>query len=194
MTPTNINILLAILPVALYIGYINPMTSEGPGYVWTPNQSIVQLKASDKQYSGALAQLELVEKEIAKVDINYKTVNPEDKKKIGIMLADSVDQIKLRNEIVSLAAKKGVALSGLTVEAEGISSVPLVEAYKVNFSMRVRYPVFKEFIETYEKNMRFFTLNALTIARQDKDLDSSVKIDDIEALDITVSSYVYFLK
>jgi hypothetical protein len=194
MSPTNLNILFAVLSVALYIGYIDPMTSSGPGYVWTPERSISQLKTSNIEYGGALAQLDLIEKEIAKVDTSYRTINPEDKKKIGIMLADSVDQVKVRNEIVSMAAKKGIALTSLNVEEDKNFSSSQYGSYKVSFGMKVRYPTFKQFMENYEKSMRFFVLDGLTIARQDNAEDSSVKIEDEEALIIAVTSRVYYLK
>lgn len=194
MSPKIFSILLVILPVALYYGYINPAYSGEVGLVWTPEASIILLRSQKVQYENAIAQVDLVENEMTKINKDYLNLDPVIKNKVEMMLLDSIDQFKLRNEVTSIANKKGVAISGLKV-TEGIRNKnQKIGGYKVAFTVKGNYSTIKKLIEEYEKSTRFFVVDSIAIGRYVKKDDSGIVIDDGETLDATITFEVYYLR
>ena len=192
MSPKLFNFLLIILPVVIYLGYLKPAYTGEAGLVWTPTNSIVSLQSQKVQYEDSLNGIDLIEKEVMALSSDYTAVNPLEKDKIEIMLPDSIDQIKLRNEIILIAANSNIALQNLQVEKD-LRGDRGLGFYSVSFDMKARYPVFKKFMEKYEKSMRFYILEKASIERQVKDEASQTPIDDEDALLINVASRVYFM-
>lgn len=194
MSPKLFNSLLVILPVVLYLGYLNPAYTGVEGLVWTPTNSILSLQAQNVQYANTLNQIALIEQGALDFNKDYNGISEEKKDKMEIMLSDDVDQIKLRNEIILIAAKSNIAIQTLKVEKD-IKGDKGLNFYTVTFSVKSRYPAFKKFMENYEKNMRFFILESASIERQEKkEGDPDAIIIDDEALNISISSRVYYMK
>lgn len=194
MSPKLFNFLLVILPVVIYFGYLNPAYTGTEGLVWTPTNSILALQSQNVQYANTLSQVSLIEQGALDFNKDYNGISQEKRDKMEIMLADDVDQIKLRNEIILIAAKSNIAIQTLKVEKDTKGDKNL-NFYTVSFSVKSRYPAFKKFMENYERNMRFFILESASIERQEKnELDPNAIIIDDEALNISITSRVYYMK
>ncbi len=197
MSPKLLNILLILIPAVLYYGYLDPMYNGTPGLIWTPESGIMKLKSENVQMKNALLQLSFIETEVKKLNDDYKKVDPLVKQKAEMLLPDSIDSIKLRNEVLSIADNSGVAISALIVMPAITGKMdPNLKYYTVSFGIKSRYSVFKKAIESYEKSTRLFILDSVAIVKakkSDTQVQSSV-VDDSEALDIRVTFKVASLK
>ena len=196
MSPKLLNILLILLPVSLYFGYIEPAYTGNTGFVWTPDSSIVALRSEKVQYENSIAQVELIQAELDKINKDYLGLDKTIKEKIEIMLPDNIDQFKLRNEVTSIANKANIAISSFKVNPVLVSENPKISGYKVSFSVQGDYSTIKILIESFEKNMRFFLIDNITINRRIKKDDTDKNFTDINetSLDSIISFNVYYLK
>jgi hypothetical protein len=197
MSPKLLNILLIILPVSLYFGYIDPAYTGAPGLIWTPEASIVALQSQKVQHENALDQINLVESEVNKTYKDYLSLDKEIKEKVEIMLPDSIDQFKLRNEVTSIANKTGVAIGGLKVTEMSRFKNPNVGGYKISFSVKCNYAALKNLTESYETNKRFFTIDTIGIShyvKKDENGQIIMGSENEDMLDSVISYNVYYLR
>lgn len=198
MSPKLFNILLVLTLLVLYFGFLQPMYTGNPGIIWTPENSIPSLKSQNVLYSNTLNQVELVRTSIEKINTDYKNISPELRSKVTVMLPDTIDPIRLRNEVTTIADKAGLALTGLNVTTDPKNTSKETNSFIVSFSFKGRYPVFKKLMEAFERNLRFYTVESVIIQRQDKKDDSitdpAALADDAEKLFISVVFKVYYLK
>lgn len=193
MSPKLLNLLLVILPVVLYFGYIQPYYTGDGGLVWSPETSIRALQSQNVQYINTLAQIGIIKEAGEKLNNDYLSVDKDMIEKIGIMLPDDIDPVKLRNEILQIGASSGIAIENLKIERD-IKTEKLYNFYRVSFEIKAKYANFKSFMEEYEKNKRFFSLEKASINRTIHDeTDKMVKNDD-DILNISITSRAYFLK
>lgn len=197
MSPKLLNILLILVPAVLYFGYLNPMYTGKPGFIWTPPQSIFALKIENKQYDNALAQVALIENGANGLLKDYKAISPEVMQKTNILLPDSIDPLKLRNEVLAIANKTGIAILGLKVDRDAKVNDPALGSYLVSFSVRAHYDTLKTLLEAYERNMRLYLPENLSIVRtvdEKKDVANVSQFEDPESLSTFISYRVYFLR
>lgn len=193
MSPKLLNFLLVILPVVLYYGYIDPMYNGGTGLIWAPEANIQVLKSVNVQYEDAFKQINDLDREVKKINTNYENLDPAIKDKVAMMLPDSIDPVKLRNEVISIANKSNVAISGLKVTETNKTPSANLGVYTVSFSVKSHYPPLKELLAAYERSMRFFVLNNVSIDKWTK-RNESTEVDDIEMLSSSVAFNVYYLR
>lgn len=196
MSPKLFNILLVLTPLVLYFGYLSPMYEGVPGFVWTPESNINTLKSQNVQYSNALNQVDFVSKEMDKINKDYNTVDPAIKEKVILLLPDSIDPIKIRNEVVAIANESGVALNGLQVISSAKIQTKEIGTYTVSFTILAHYPVFKKLIENFEKSTRLFVLDSIIINHPEKVNDKGAPsgINDNEVLNFVVTYSINYLK
>lgn len=185
-----------MIPLVLYYGFFDPLYTGNPGFVWTPESSIRQLQSSNVQYANSLVLVSDVDQRVKKINQDYKLVSSTTTSKVELMLPDSIDPIKLRNEVIAIADKAGISINGLTVNTDDIKSNSNVGAYIISFTVKARYASIKKLLEEYEKNKRFFTIDSLAIRQQDTKNLSPEEVSrlDKEAIQATVRFNVYYLK
>ncbi len=196
MSPKLLTVLLVLVPTFLYYGFIKPLHYGTTGFVWTPEYSIPQLQSQNVSYKNALNQITEVQRGAAKLNTDYLAVSPELKIKSKIMIPDEVNVLKLINEVKAIADNAGVSVGQVTVTEDKIYKNRNLGSYVVVFNLKARYPAFKKLMEAYEKNMRFYVINAISIKRPDEGQtgDAGVVVFDKEALTISVSFRVFYLK
>jgi hypothetical protein len=174
------------------------MYNGGQGLVWTPEASVAVLKAKNAQYTDALNAITELDTNMKNLNKDYLSVDDALKSKVSIMLPSEIDPIKLRNEIISIGDKNGVAVTGLGVMANCFGSdFKELGCYRISFNLHSHYSNFKTLIEAMEKSMRLFMVDSVTIRRQDKKESSSkdpLSDNDPEMLDFAVSFRTYYLK
>ncbi len=197
MSPKILNILLVVLSGVLYMYVIDPLYT-GNGTLWVPSGSISTLKALNEQYSATLAQIDTVQQGVDGLHNDYSKLSVEDQEKIKTMLPNTVDEIKLRHEVLTIAAKSGlgVALQNLNVKK---SQIPYkgYPYYVVTFSLQSRYTPFKKLIEAYDRNLRFYNLETVSLSRKAELLEDNLAKNsfiDKDVLDISVKFRVYQMK
>lgn len=188
MSPKLLNILLVMAPVVLYMALIKPLIT-GVGTFWSPEMPIAELQRVNAEYSAALSNTEVIERDIAAIYKDYTALKPEILEKNSQMLPEKLDEAKIRNEIVAIATKQGIAIDALDVVRDKKGS-KLADFYTISFSLRSRYPAFKRLLEEYDKSIRFYHIDSLSIARQ-KDDDETQALSDKDILSIQVKFRVH---
>ena len=197
MSPKLLNILLVLTIVILYYGYLNPMYTGQAGLVWTPESSIGALQAQNIQYINTFNQIDFVKHGAELLNKDYLAIDDETKKKVNKMLPNSIDPLKLRDEVISVSNRTGVPLVGLSIEPyTGLGIPGGMGAYRISFNMNMKYSAFKEFMTEYQKSIRVFSISTLAVTRRtsteyDKDLSLE---DNQEILDFSVVTRVLFLR
>ena len=145
-------------------------------YVKPAYANISLLKAQITQYDEALqkaAQLNQLKQELLN---KYNSFNPDDIKRLQLMLPDHADNIGLILELDSLASRYGMALanadvsssignsvsSGGTTES-AIGVVPPYVAITLHFSTFGTYDHFRSFMQDVETSLRLVDLVSLTL-------------------------------
>ena len=184
-----------MLPLSLYYGYINPIYTGQPGLVWTPEKNIFVLRSVNVQYQNAINQISLIQNQAEQLDKDYNAIDAAIKNKVAIMLPDSIDPIKLRAEVTSIANKSGVAISDLGITyAQNLKNVNVnLNNYQVSFTVKSHYPALKNLITNYEKSERLFVLDSIIIDKFIKNPDDK-SFDDGETLLTKVVFNVYYLR
>ncbi|MEN9552197.1 MAG: hypothetical protein RI935_574 [Candidatus Parcubacteria bacterium] len=193
MSPKLLTILFILTPVVLYTAVLKPMY-VGEGVVWTPENTIPALQTVIDEHDSTLANIDTVVRDITKLNSDYEKLDQAVLAQNNYMLGTGIDVARLRAEVVSIASKQGVAIEGLEV-AKDRRGAKNADFYNVSFSVKARYPAFKNLIAAYERNMRFYTIDSLSIARQKEEATvTGTNNLDKDALNISVKFRVYQLR
>lgn len=189
MSPKLLNILLIVAPVVLYMVLIKPLLS-GTGTFWAPEMSIKDLQRVNAEYSAALSNTAIIENGIEAIHKDYLKIDTNILNKNAQLLPKQLDEARLRNEVVSIATKQGIAIDSLEVikDKRGTKSA---DFYTVSFSLKSRYPAFKKLLEEYEKSTRFYHIESLSISRQKEDQESGAVLSDKDILTILIKFKVH---
>jgi hypothetical protein len=195
MSPKLLNILLVLIPVIVYYGVFDPLYNGNPGLVWTPESSIAGLQAKNVQYTNTYNLISKVGKDMKKINDEYVAIPETTVATVTQMLPDEIDPIRLRNEVINIADKVGVPISTVKITEDNRVTVPGTGSYTITFDVKARYADIKNLLAAYEKNTRFYNIDALRIARSDpKGLSAQeLLVFDKEQLQVTVSYKVYYL-
>ncbi|MFA6608436.1 MAG: type 4a pilus biogenesis protein PilO [Candidatus Paceibacterota bacterium] len=183
MSKNILKLLLAVGSFAIYYVFINPLYT-GIGGVWQPTQSVKSLRDLNTQYTETLNQADVLYTQAQSLSSQYNSVSDDTKQKTKLMVPDSVDPIRLLNEVSNIAGQTGVALSDLNY-----ISNPLVMGnygiYSVSFSVTTTYSKFKELMHNYETSLRLFTIKNVTF---------NVSAKDSSLIDFQVKLETYYMK
>lgn len=203
MSPKLLNILLIILPAVLYYGVFDPMYNPAAaGMGWKPTETIGSLQAKNINYVDALNTINDIQTQSKKLNDDYQALakatttngGVSTTTKLAIMLPDTIDPIKLRNEILSIANRSGVEVSGISVKEDLTFRNPTIGSYAVVITLTSRYLPFKSLIAEYTKSMLFLNLKSMSITKVSEDALKESLILDKNSLNIAVTYQVYYLK
>lgn len=189
MSPKLLNILLVMAPVVLYMMVLKPLTT-GTGTFWSPEMSIKDLQRVNAEYSAALSNTTVIENGIEAIHKDYLKIDTNILNKNAQMLSEQIDEARLRNEIVTIATKQGIAIDALDVVKDKRGS-KIADFYSITFSLRSRYPAFKRLLEEYEKSTRFYHIESLSITRQKDDDETTLSLSDKDILSIQIKFRVH---
>ena len=167
MSPKLLNIFLGLVIGLLYLGVYKPLDTGLAGIGWTPDSSISALKATNVQYANTLKLVTDVETGVKKINQNYTSISEATTTLVETMLPDYVDPIQLHNEIVNIADTAGVSVTAINITLFGRNNIAGVGSYVVSFIVKGRYPLIKNLLQEFEKNKRFYNIDALNIEKQE---------------------------
>ncbi len=196
MSPKLLNVLLALIPLVMYYGFIEPMYTGNPGIVWTPTNSINGLQSTNVKYVNAINLVTAATLGIKKINDDYEAISATTTKKLEEMLPDSIDRFKLRNEVLSIADNIGVAITDVSISEGTKNPNPNTKSYSISFIVKARYPLLKKLFMEYEKSTRFYVIESILINTVDaKGLTAQdLLLFDNEALVANVVYTVSYLK
>lgn len=178
MSKNLLSILLIIIPVVLYLLVIKPVYT-GVGGVWQPTQSVKDLSTLNEQYSATLDQAETLASQAMELEKEYQSVSQEDRDKMKIMVPDSIDRVRLLNEVSLMGTRLGFTLNDLSY-AEGSSLAAGRGSATISFTVKTTYPRFKDLMDNFEKSLRLYTIQSVTFSAPEKEGDLTsyqVKLD-----------------
>jgi hypothetical protein len=192
MSPKLLNILLIIAPVVLYLMVIKPLVT-GEGDLWSPEMSIPVLQRVNSDYSNALNNISSIQEGLESIYKDYQKVNVDILNKNAQLFSSELDEAKIRNEVVAIAAKQGIAIDSLSVLKDN-RGAKIADFYSVTFTLRSRYPAFKKMLEEYDKSTRFYHIDSLSITRRKVEEGAQSSLIDKDMLDIQVKFRVHQAK
>ena len=189
-----LTILLILAPAFLWYGFYKPLFEGSTGLGWMPASTLPALQNENVNLQNALDQISSVEKGAKKLNDEYLLITPEVKEKLMIMLPNTIDRVKLINEVKAIAEKSKVFVNGTAME----DTRPVgrnVGAYTVTLTFKARYDVIKKLMENYEKNMRFFVVESVSLKRPENgEGQTGNGVFDSEALNAGITFKVYYFK
>lgn len=178
MSKNLFKLLLGVGSFAIYYIILNPLYT-GMGSIWQPERSISSLRDLNLQYSETLQQANTLYAQAENLRTQYNSIPDLAKEKMGLMVPDNVDPVRLLNEVNNIANQTGLAISDL-----GYISSPQTMGnygtYTVSFTVTTTYSKFKELMHNYETSLRLFTIKNVAFAVSQKDsalIDFQVKLE-----------------
>lgn len=170
MSKNLLNLLLIVTIFATYYLAIGPLYS-GAGGVWQPSNSIGALQAMNTQYDATLGQADGLYSQAQTLRAQYANVSADQKAKMEIMVPNSIDKIRLLDEVNSIGRQTGLAFDSLAY-SEGASggTSPLGTA-GVTFTVKTNYSKFKELMDNFEKSLRLYSIQTVSFSGAVKDGD-----------------------
>ena len=169
MSKNLLYLLLIVASAALYFLAIKPLYT-GVGGVIQPEQSVQSLRLLNSQYDDTLSQAGSLVSQAKTLSAQYDRITNEDKIKMSIMVPDSIDKVRLLNEVRAIGQDAGFALTDLS-SGEGLSSQNGKGTASVSFSVRTTYPQFKVLMNNFEKSMRLFSIDSVSFNAAEKEGD-----------------------
>jgi hypothetical protein len=149
---------------AMYYLLIGPLyTGESTG-VWAPSTNVKTLIAQRDEYDSTLQGIKPIIKEAKDLKALYEGIDDDTKRRLTIMVPDSINEIKLYAELARIAGESGIPAE-LGGKEKGSGE------YGVSLTVLTNYEGFKKFITNYERSMRLFTLDSVTFIPSLKDED-----------------------
>jgi Tfp pilus assembly protein PilO len=165
MTSRILPIVLILVAIGLFFGYINP----------TYTGSVAALRKEIRSYDAALVAAEAYAKKEAELLAQQSAIPEEGRARIEAFLPDSVDNVQLILDLDSLAARSGLELSDFNIktsldkEENGdeftLGTEKPFESLEISVSAGGTYEAFKRFLVGTEYSLR--PLDLVEVSVQD---------------------------
>lgn len=167
MSKKLLNILLLLVAFVTYYIFIGPLYS-GTGGVFSFGEGVKTLKNKRAEYDSALVEArKLVADAGGKMEA-YNKISSEEKKKISIMVPESVDTLRLLHEISMLSITSGMPFTNLAV-SDAVPTSNGKGVITINLSVKTTYSRFKEFMKVIESSMRLLAVRSVTFSAPETD-------------------------
>jgi restriction endonuclease S subunit len=169
MSPLLFRTLLILIPVVLYYEIISPLYSGG-GTLYSPERSITELRDLSSQYDATLAQADSLAQQAEKLQSQYNHISDDTKQKLAVMIPENIDPVRLIDEIDFILKKAG--FTSLDIGYTDTGSLDKGRTgYTISFSVKGNYTKFKDLLNTLEKSLRTFSVQAISFSSPDNPTD-----------------------
>lgn len=169
MSKKLLNIFLLLATAVMYFMFISPLY-KGTGGVFSLGEGIKTLSTTKAEYDVALAEADNIIEDARQKLEGYRKITEEEKRKMMIMVPQSVDTIRLLHELDRLSVTTGLAFDSLSV-AELSKSSNGVGSIGVSINVKTTYSQFKRFTEVLERSMRLFSIKSVTFTAPETEGD-----------------------
>lgn len=105
----------------------------------------------------------------------FNRISPEEREKLGKVLPDAVDNVRLINDINNIASDFGISLNDISINDTGTQSGETVvdktgKIYgeiNLDFSISSRYDTFKEFMYSLERSLRLVDIESFSVGAEE---------------------------
>jgi len=166
-------IIFIILAVGIFFIYVQPQ-----------NEELNRIKTIEKEYTSAQSSANDLRKKRERLQEEFKKIGSEDQNNLKLMLPDTVDNVRLLNDITALAARDDfdITLSNISISSGGgddnegkIIIDDSKDGYgtiKVSFSFVSTYETYKQFLRALELSLRLMDIKSLTVRTSEGPLSS----------------------
>ena len=158
------NIILAGIPVAVYLIVWNPLFS-GTGYEFynpaTPATSINAYKGDLSGYTGAFEESNSLITKYKKLADSYKAVDRSIFDTIKKSIPDDIDRLNFVSELTAMIEKEGFDAGSITVNPG--PDLNGVKTATFSFTVKGTYESIKALIRIFEQNARFMSVRSFSL-------------------------------
>lgn len=159
-------IVLILIAIGLFAGYINPVYAT----------KIIPLKAEIQQYDSTLAAAADFNKKEAQLATERNSIPTESIQRLETYLPDGVDNVQLILDLNALAAKSGMQLSNFDIQNSAASSnassgaLPLqaggrtIDSLDLTVKATGSYSAFRTFLAGLEQSLRPMDIVQMTLS------------------------------
>lgn len=161
-------IILILIAIGLYYTFTSPQYSE-----------MKLVRAQANQYKEVLGGAEAIEESARRLEVLYAGVPRSEIERLGKVLPNNIDSVRLALDLDGLAGKYGISLKSVSVEKrqqENIgsfeftdTSIPYEKAL-VSFSFVSSYSNFTNFLRDIERNVRIMNIREISFLSNDTNL------------------------
>ncbi len=173
--------------------------------LYTGPDGIKFLKAQVASYDAALSNSKALEAERDKLTTKYNSIDPENLRKLSVLLPDSVDNIRLILEIEKIASPYGMALKDIkynpaeqdsaTAAGQGKLAKAKPEdkkdygAWDLEFSTSGTYANFVPFLKDLEHNLRVVDVSSVDFTSEAGGAALSLTSPDVYKYSLKIKTY-----
>ncbi len=157
------------ISLAMFFGFTNPILGD-----------ISNLKTLSSSYNQALSNSKELEMERDKLTAKYNTIDPQNIEKLGKLMPDSVDNIRLILEIEKIAAPYGMTIKDVQYNSPEQNSASVSQraggggvtsglygTWNLQFSTQGSYDNFVSFLKDLEDNLRIVDVSSISFTSED---------------------------
>ncbi len=137
---------------------VGPLYSGEDVGVWAPENNVKSLIQQREDYTKTIEGVNTIIAQAKNITKQYEGIDDETRRKLSIMIPDSINEIKLYAELTRIGAQANLPLEAIGLKDKGLGE------YTVSLTVKTTYTNFKKFISYYEKSMRLFTLESVFFA------------------------------
>ncbi len=176
------NIILAGIPVALYLIIWNPLFT-GTGYEFynpaTPQTSINAYKGDLSGFTKAFEDSSALLVKYNKLADSYKAVDRSIFDTIKRSIPDDIDRLNFVSEITAMIEKEGFDAGAITVnpgpDLNGVKTVTF------SFTVKGTYESLKALVKSFEQNARFMSVRSVTLSTPAIPGDPYILVGSVDA-------------
>lgn len=144
-------VIFLLLSVAIYLSYIDPM------YIETQ-----KTLARERELDGYIADAKTAQLKIDNFEAQYAAFPPGSDRVLQVLLPDLIDPTRLIVDMDAVITRFGLVMKspGVMIETSDVGS-SLVK-YRVSFSVRAPYPVFRNFLRDLESSLALRDMGSIT--------------------------------
>jgi len=160
---TIISIILLVASIGLFVLYINPVYTD-----------IKIIQAEVASYDAALSKSKDLQRIRDALLNRYNSFSADDLTRLGLLLPDTVDNIRLVLDIDTVASHYGVVIKDLQLA----QSSPIQDSFNpgnadvksvdLSFSVSTEYATFLKFIRDLEDSLRVIDITEIDLSTSDK--------------------------
>lgn len=152
--------------IAIFFGYVDPTY-----------QSIAALQSERGAYDQALSKSKELQALRDSLLSRYNTFSANDISRLGKLLPDGVDNVKLVLDVDNIASQYGLHIRSVSIDTEVQKDKQVISGSEgsvgsvvVSFTIPATYPVFVQFLKNLEQSLRLVDITSISFAVGSGDL------------------------
>jgi len=170
-----IPIILFLLSIGVFFGYVNPNYKGGSGYIegTYSTYGLTQLRDEYTKYEDSLNSSQKVLDNRKLLTDKKNSISLSDMERLTKLLPDNIDNLKLILEVSNIASQRNLSIKNLSVGSSVKKSDvvgpdnTLYGTVSLNFGVNSTYDNFLTFLRDLEDNLRIIDISNISFTSSD---------------------------